>query len=107
MTRHAAHPDDLLHARERHRVIDAELRPRREMRDKHQSGGLSLLDDFGTMVRIELNEELAIPFTGRRHITVRGARITLPSGATTMLRVGTSTVYRPAAPVGARPRGRR
>ncbi|MEO6777810.1 MAG: ATP-binding protein [Kofleriaceae bacterium] len=53
-------------------------------------GGVSLLDDFGTMVRIELGDELAIPLTGRRHLVVRGARVTLPSGTSLTLAPGST-----------------
>jgi len=55
-------------------------------------GAQSLLDDFGTLIRGDLGDDLAIPFTGRRHLTVRGARVTLPSGSTTTLAAGTSVL---------------
>ncbi len=55
-------------------------------------GGLSFVDDFGTLVRVDLGEELAIPFTGRRHITVRGPRVTMPSGTSTTLAPNTSVL---------------
>jgi len=55
-------------------------------------GASSVLDDFGTLVRSELGDDLAIPFTGRRHLSVRTARLMLPSGATTTLASGTSVL---------------
>jgi hypothetical protein len=55
-------------------------------------GELSLVDDFGTLVRLDLGDALAIPFTGRRHITVRGTRVTLPSGTSTTLAPNTAVL---------------
>jgi hypothetical protein len=54
------------------------------------AGALSLLDDFGSLVRIEIGDDLAIPLTGRRRLTVRAARVTLPSGTSLALAPGST-----------------
>ena len=51
---------------------------------------LALIDDLGTIARTTLDADLAIPFTGRRHVIARGAKLVLPSKAETDLAVGTT-----------------
>jgi ATPase family associated with various cellular activities (AAA) len=47
---------------------------------------LALIDDFGQLAATALGDvDLALPFTGRRFVTARGAKLTLPSGIVTML----------------------
>ena len=42
---------------------------------------LAVFDDFGQLARTELaDSDLALPLTGRRFVTVRGTKLTLPSG---------------------------
>src|SRR5256885_7610371 len=42
---------------------------------------IALLDDFGQLRQTELADaDLTLPLTGRRFVSVRGARLTLPSG---------------------------
>ncbi len=50
---------------------------------------VAVIDDFGQPVRTELADaDLVIPLTGRRHVSARGSRVTLPSGLVTALAPG-------------------
>ncbi len=51
---------------------------------------LALIDDLGTIARTTIDADLAIPFTGRRHVIARGAKLVLPSKAETDLLPGTT-----------------
>jgi hypothetical protein len=54
---------------------------------------LALIDDFGQLVATELAAvDLALPLTGRRLVTARGARLTLPSGLVTPLPPNTTVL---------------
>jgi hypothetical protein len=54
---------------------------------------LALIDDFGELVATELAAvDLALPLTGRRLVTARGARLTLPSGLVTTLSPNTTVL---------------
>ena len=54
---------------------------------------LALIDDFGEVARTELAEpDLALPLTGRRFVTVRGAKLTLPSGLVVPLAPSTTVL---------------
>jgi hypothetical protein len=47
---------------------------------------LALIDDFGQLAATELADvDLALPFTGRRFVMARGAKLTMPSGIVTAL----------------------
>ncbi len=47
---------------------------------------LVLIDDFGQLAATELGDvEIVLPLTGRRFVTARGAKLTLPSGLVTTL----------------------
>jgi hypothetical protein len=57
------------------------------------SPALALLDDFGQLVDTEVADvDVALPLTGRRLVTARGARLTLPSGLATVLAPGTTVL---------------
>ena len=50
------------------------------------SPALALIDDFGQLAATEIPDvDLALPLTGRRFVTARGARLTLPAGLVTKL----------------------
>ncbi len=51
---------------------------------------LALIDDLGTIARTTIDADLVIPFTGRRHVIARGAKLVLPSKAETDLLPGTT-----------------
>jgi hypothetical protein len=54
---------------------------------------LALIDDFGQLVATQLAAvDLALPLTGRRLVTARGARLTLPSGLVTPLPPNTTVL---------------
>jgi hypothetical protein len=57
------------------------------------SPALALVDDFGQLVDTEVADvDVALPLTGRRLVTARGARLTLPSGLATVLAPGTTVL---------------
>src|SRR6185503_8023288 len=59
---------------------------------------LALLDDFGQLVDTEIADvDLALPLTGRRFVTARGARLALPSGLVIVLAPGTTVLGGAAA----------
>jgi hypothetical protein len=50
---------------------------------------IALIDDFGSLQQTELAEaDAVIPFTGRRFVVARGARLALPSGVVAQLPPG-------------------
>jgi len=52
-----------------------------------------MIDDFGQLAATELADvELALPLTGRRFVTTRGAKLTLPSGLVTTLPPNTTVL---------------
>ena len=54
---------------------------------------VALIDDFGQLVATELPAvDLALPLTGRRFVTARGAKLTLPSGLVTALPPNTTVL---------------
>jgi len=54
---------------------------------------LALIDDFGQLSATELGDvEIALPLTGRRFVTARGAKLTLPSGLATALPPNTTVL---------------
>jgi ATP-dependent 26S proteasome regulatory subunit len=56
-------------------------------------GDVALVDDFGEIVRVAVEPDvLAIPLTGRRHVTIRGSRVVMPSGASAQLGAGVTAV---------------
>jgi hypothetical protein len=54
---------------------------------------LALIDDFGQLAATELADvDIALPLTGRRFVTARGAKLTLPSGLVTTLAPNTTVL---------------
>src|SRR5207244_3699436 len=49
---------------------------------------LVALDDLGQLVVNEVDADAVVPLTGRRHVVVRGARATTPSGLVAQLAPG-------------------
>ncbi|HEX7843371.1 MAG TPA: ATP-binding protein [Kofleriaceae bacterium] len=57
------------------------------------SPALALIDDFGQLATAEIAEvDVALPLTGRRIVTARGAKLTLPSGLVAKLPPNTTVL---------------
>jgi hypothetical protein len=53
---------------------------------------LVALDDLGQLVVTEVDADVVIPLTGRRHVVVRGARATTPTGLVAQLAPGATVL---------------